>query len=125
MMELANQISQKQSAYCMECGVCTGSCPVSRELPSFSPRQMIKRAMMDPDGGLLQSHELWACLSCALCSSRCPVGIDFPEFIRSYREDARREGNLPLESHHGILQTVTRFQTRGIRHIRTEWSEES
>jgi len=124
-MELANQISQKQSNYCMECGVCTGSCPVSRELPSFSPRQMIKRAMMDTDGGLLKSHELWACLSCALCSSRCPVGIDFPEFIRSYREDARREGNLPLESHHGILQTITKFQTRGIRQKRTEWAEEA
>ena len=124
-MELAVQVSQMQSDFCMECGVCTGSCPVSRELPAFSPRQMIKRAMMDPDGGLFQSHEIWSCLSCGLCSSRCPVGIDFPEFIRSQREGARKSGNLPLESHHGILQTIAKFQTRGIKQNRTEWAKQA
>ncbi len=122
-MKLAMQITQKQHNFCMECGVCTGSCPVSRELPGFSPRQMIKRAMIDPDEGLLKSPEIWSCLTCALCSSRCPVEIDFPEFIRSQREEARKIGNLPQESHHGIFQTITRFQSRGIKQNRTAWAE--
>jgi heterodisulfide reductase subunit D len=122
-MEQAVPLTQRQINYCMECGVCTASCPVSRELPSFSPRQIIKRAMIDPDGDLLQSRELWACLTCARCSSRCPVEIDFPEFNRSYREKARKEGNLPLESHHGILQTVANLQTRDIKQRRTAWAE--
>ena len=117
-MELATQITQIQSDFCMECGVCTGSCPVSRELPGFSPRQMIKRAMMDPDGELLQGHEIWSCLSCARCSSRCPVEIDFPEFIRSCRQKAREAGNFPLESHHGILQTIAGLQVRDIKQQR-------
>ena len=122
-MELAIQITQKQSDFCMECGVCTGSCPVARELPGFSPRQMIKRAMVDPEDGLIKSPEIWACLSCALCSSRCPVEIDFPEFIRSKREMARKAGNLPHESHHGMLQTVARLQTGNIKQNRTEWAK--
>ena len=122
-MELAMQITQKQSDFCMECGVCTGSCPVARELPSFSPRQMIKRAMIDPEDGLLESREIWACLSCALCSSRCPVDIDFPEFIRSKREQARKCNNLPQESHHGILQTIAKLQTGNIKQNRIEWAE--
>jgi len=125
MEQLATQITQKQSDFCMECGVCTGSCPVSRELPEFSPRRMIKRAMMDPDGGLLEGHEIWACLSCAVCSSRCPVGIDFPEFIRSQRVDARKKGNIPQESHHGILQTIAKLQTSGITQRRISWAEEA
>ena len=118
------QLTQKQINYCMECGVCTASCPISRELPSFSPRQMIKRAMMEPVGDLVQSRDLWACLSCARCSVRCPAEIDFPEFNRSYREEARKAGNLPLESHHGILQTIARLQTLNIRQQRTAWAEE-
>ena len=122
-MELAMQITQKQSNFCMECGVCTGSCPVARELPGFSPRKMIKRALMDQDGSLLESHEIWSCLSCALCSSRCPVGIDFPEFIRLNRENARKSGNTPLESHHGVLQTIARLQTRDVKQNRTEWAK--
>ena len=124
-MDLAMQINQKQSNFCMECGVCTGSCPVSRELSGFSPRQMIKRAMMDPEEGLIHSHEIWACLSCSLCSSRCPVEIDFPEFIRSYREKARKAGNSPQESHHGIMQTVARIQQRDIQQDRIAWAREA
>ena len=118
-------LTQKQIDYCMECGVCTGSCPVSRVLPSFSPRQMIKRAMKEPDGDLSQTHEIWACLSCARCSTRCPVEIDFPEFIRSFRQKAREGGNLPFESHHGILQSIAELQAGEVRQRRTDWAKET
>ena len=119
------QLTQTQIDYCMECGVCTGSCPISRELTTFSPRQMIKHSIMKPNGDLLQSREIWACLSCARCSERCPVEIDFPEFIRSYRNEARKVGNLPLESHHGVLQFIASLQTRNIKQQRTGWAEEA
>ncbi len=119
------QLTPKQIDYCMECGVCTGSCPISRELPNFSPRQILKRAMEEPDGDILKSRELWACLSCSRCSDRCPVGIDFPEFIRSYRKKARELGNIPQESHHGILQTITDLQSCDIKQNRTSWAKEA
>ena len=118
------QLTQRQVDYCMECGVCTGSCPISRELPSFSPRQMIKHAMRDPKGMQLESQEIWACLSCARCSERCPVEIDFPEFIRSCREKARKSGSFPLENHHGIFQTIASLQTFDIKQQRNGWAEE-
>ena len=91
-------LSPRQIDYCMECGVCTGSCPVSRELPDFSPRQIIKRALGGPEGRP-RRRDVWACLSCARCSERCPVEIDFPDLIRHFRTEARKEGDLPLESH--------------------------
>ena len=43
------QLSKQQIDYCMECGVCTGSCPVAMELEGFSPRQMIKRMLGEPE----------------------------------------------------------------------------
>ncbi|SPD76275.1 Cysteine-rich domain protein [uncultured Desulfobacterium sp.] len=122
-MELAKQITQRQSDFCMECGVCTGSCPMSRVLPDFSPRQMIKRAMIDPDGELLQGKEIWECLTCGRCSSRCPVEIDVPEFIRSCRLKALKAGNLPMESHQGIFQTIAGLQTGDLKQQRTSWAE--
>ena len=118
-------LTKKQIDYCMECGLCTGSCPVNREMSTFSPRQIIKRAMLDPNGGLVRSREIWACLSCASCSGRCPAEIDFPEFISSHRQEARGAGNLPQESHHGILQTVAELQLSDIRQQRTAWAEEA
>jgi len=117
------QLTRKQTDSCIECGECTGSCPVSRELSGFSPRQIIKRAMIEPDGSLLHGREIWACLSCAHCSERCPADIDFPEFIRSHREEARKAGNSPNENHHGILQAIAGLQTRNIKQQRTGWAE--
>ena len=124
-MNKTRLLTQKQIDYCMECGLCTGSCPVSRELSTFSPRQIIKRAVLDPDGGLVNSREIWACLSCASCSGRCPAEIDFPDFISSQRQQARRSGNLPQESHHGILQAIAGLQTRDINQQRTGWAREA
>ena len=86
------ELTQEQINYCMECGVCTGSCPVSRKLPSFSPRQIIKHSLADADNGFLERSELWACLSCARCSVRCPAEIDFPEYNRHFREKALEKG---------------------------------
>jgi Fe-S oxidoreductase len=122
-MEKSKILTQKQIDYCMECGLCTGSCPVSREMSTFSPRQIIKRAMLDPQGGLVHSREIWACLSCASCSGRCPAEIDFPEFISSHRQEARRAGNLPQESHHGILQAIAGLQTHNLKQQRTAWAQ--
>ncbi|MCE5334639.1 MAG: (Fe-S)-binding protein [Desulfobacteraceae bacterium] len=116
------KLSKEQVDYCMECGVCTGSCPISRVLPTFSPRQMIKRALMERDETVLQGRELWACLTCARCSSRCPVQIDFPEFARGYRELARSEGNAPQLSHHGTLQAIASLQSKNIKQHRTGWA---
>jgi len=118
-------LSQHQVDYCMECGVCTGSCPVSRVLPSFSPRQMIKRAMKEPDGDLSRVHEIWSCLSCGRCSERCPVEINFPEFLRSFRQKARMTGNMPFESHHGMMQSIAELQCGEVRQQRTDWAKET
>jgi heterodisulfide reductase subunit D len=119
------QLTREQINYCMECGVCTGSCPISYELPSFSPRQIIKRTTADQNEDFLKSREIWACLSCARCSSRCPVEIDFPEFIRSYREEARKSGHFPVESHHGMLQSIAGLQTHDIKQQRIAWAKEA
>ncbi len=118
-------LTQKQIDYCMECGLCTGSCPISRGLSRFSPRQMIKQAVLDPGGGLEKSREIWACLSCGACSERCPAEIDFPEFIGAHRQEARNAGNLPQESHHGILQAIAGLQTRKLKQQRTRWAQEA
>ena len=124
-MDPLKLLTQKQIDYCMECGMCTGSCPISRELSSFSPRQMIKQFLLDLDSDLIKSLEIWACLSCAACSERCPVEIDFPEFVSAQRQQARKDGNTPQESHHGILQAVAGLQTRDVKQQRTHWAREA
>ena len=59
---------------CLQCGTCTGSCPVSYAM-DITPRQTIAlfRAGMLED--ILQSRTIWICASCSSCTVRCPVGI--------------------------------------------------
>lgn len=119
------KLTHREIDFCMECGVCTGSCPVSRIVPGFSPRQMIKRAMVEPEADLGLYSEFWGCLTCGRCSARCPVKIDFPEFNRQYRGKARKAGTLPLESHHGVFQAITELQTRQVSQNRRGWAEDA
>ena len=119
------ELTSEQINYCMECGVCTGSCPISQVDTRFSPRQMIKRTLEEQEEDILQNRDIWACLSCARCSDRCPVEIDFPEFIRSYRAKARERNNFPHVSHHGIFHTLVNLQTGNINQNRTAWATDA
>jgi len=46
-------IRETKAYYCLECGICTGSCPVSRYNPQYSPRIMVERALLDDDETML------------------------------------------------------------------------
>lgn len=113
----------EQTAACLECSNCNAVCPVHREDPSFSPKQIVNQAALGLDNLFLPRREVWSCLGCRACNSRCPAEIDIAEFIRSYRLQARRLGNLPLESHHGVQQAVARLQRHPLRQQRTFWAE--
>ncbi|MEW5722549.1 MAG: (Fe-S)-binding protein [Thermodesulfobacteriota bacterium] len=115
-------LTRRQVDYCMECGVCTGSCPLSRVDPSFSPRLVIKRTLLEQDRDLLAGRGLWACLSCARCSARCPAEIDFPELCRLLRQRSREAGYQPQTCHYGLFQTIARLQIGLARQRRTGWA---
>ena len=119
------QVTQEQVEYCMECSNCTGTCPVSRENPRFAPKQIIKQTALGLEEELLQNREIWSCLGCGHCNTRCPAMIDFPEFNLYHRQEARKRGNLPRESHHGIHQLIARLQTHPIQQCRTSWAEDA
>ncbi|MBW2571382.1 MAG: hypothetical protein JRE61_03175 [Deltaproteobacteria bacterium] len=42
MNTIVEMVNATKTYYCLDCGVCTGSCPVSRIFPEFSPRQIIE-----------------------------------------------------------------------------------
>jgi Fe-S oxidoreductase len=41
------------------------------------------------------------------------------------RQEARNAGNIPQESHHGILQAVAGLQTCNLKQQRTQWAHEA
>lgn len=122
MTAIADLINTTKTYYCLDCGVCTGSCPVSRVFPEFSPRQIIERALYDLEE--LSDHTIWNCLTCAQCSVRCPADINFPEFIRLIRNEAHFMGFDGVPAHNGMLQTIMSIHTKDVQQNRMYWIQD-
>jgi heterodisulfide reductase subunit D len=122
MTAIAELIDTTQTYYCLDCGVCTGSCPVARVFPDFSPRQIIERSLYELEEP--SDSTIWSCLTCAQCSVRCPANIDFPEFVRLMRDEAHAQGYDGTPAHNGMLQTIMAIQSEGSQQQRTAWVEQ-
>jgi heterodisulfide reductase subunit D len=112
-------VQETQTYYCLDCGVCTGSCPVARVHPEFSPRLIVEKSLIGLEE--ISDQEIWSCLTCARCSVRCPANIDFPEFVRLIRDEATQLGFDGEYAHNGMLQTLNSLQTRPLKQHRLAW----
>jgi heterodisulfide reductase subunit C/quinone-modifying oxidoreductase subunit QmoC len=75
---------------CIQCGTCSGSCPVSWAMEE-SPRQvfaMIRAGMRDR---VLDSLTIWTCASCYQCAERCPQEIKITDIMYMLKRMAIRE----------------------------------
>lgn len=119
MAAISELVDLTRTYYCLDCGVCTGSCPVARVFSDFSPRQIIERSLYGLED--VSDNTIWNCLTCAQCSVRCPANIDFPEFIRLIRGEAHAAGIDGSPTHNGMLQSIWAIQTGPVKQNRTFW----
>jgi NADPH-dependent glutamate synthase beta subunit-like oxidoreductase len=86
-----------QAHHCMECGKCTGSCPMVELFPDdFHPHHLLSDLRRDPEQ-VLKEPALWFCASCYKCNARCPQALEYPYFIMQLRRMAvKKNGMVPL-----------------------------
>ncbi len=65
---------------CMQCGMCSGSCPVATFM-DHTPRRLIAMIRAERKQQVLDSNTYWYCASCYQCTVRCPRGIDIAELM--------------------------------------------
>ncbi len=118
-------IVQRTRAYlCLDCGKCTGVCPLARVDLDYSPRRIVERVVYGEAEAVLADPQLWSCMTCGLCSARCPSHVDFSRFIVEMRAEAFQKGERGIYAHNGILQEVMRIQALNVPQHRTGWVEE-
>jgi heterodisulfide reductase subunit D len=111
-VENVQSIVQRTRAYlCLDCGKCTGSCPLARVDSEYSPRRIVERVIFGEAEAVMADPHLWDCMTCGLCSTRCPSQVDFTRFIVEMRAEAFQAGERGIYAHNGILQEVMRIQT--------------
>ncbi len=106
---IGKAFKETKAYYCLECGKCTSSCPVSMRFEGFSPRLMVKRALLGFEKDLLNDKNIWECLTCNLCNDVCMSNVRLPEFIRAVREEAINAGNKGNASHCEVPHAAARL----------------
>ena len=118
------ELAQKHKLLeCIQCGTCTGSCPVAKKANLNVRRYMREVATL----GKLSIHpqnELWSCTTCSTCGIRCPKEINPYEFIMDIRGMAVEEGQI-APTIRDALESVFKNGNpwARIRNKRTEWAQ--
>lgn len=117
-------LSEDTGAYkCVECGRCTGVCPIPRFEPEFAvPRIVVLRSVSGIADRLADDKDIWTCTTCGLCNSMCPFKVDYCGFIQGLRVHARLLGHEPACSHRGLTHSAMRVMARtDLKQNRLEW----
>ncbi len=79
---------------CMQCGVCSGSCPFGPhwEHPPQEIFMMIRAGKRDE---VLKSDSMWMCTSCYNCIVRCPRQLPITHIMHGLANYAHRLGLAP------------------------------
>jgi quinone-modifying oxidoreductase subunit QmoC len=81
---------------CMQCGLCSGSCPTHFQAGWDHPPQeifmMIRAGKRDE---VLKSSSMWMCTSCYNCYVRCPRKVPVTHVMHGIAEYAYRIGQSP------------------------------
>ncbi len=120
------QLKDTNAFYCLECGKCTGVCPVARYSGSFSPRRILAGSLFNTHPGGNGSDGLWSCLTCGQCEEVCPSLIDYDSFIQIQRKSVGVENRDCSCSHGGVIESISRLMTmEKINQSRLDWLDKS
>jgi Fe-S oxidoreductase len=89
---------------CIQCGVCTGSCPVATR-SQLNVRNILREIAVFKKMKIPPEEQLWSCTTCSTCELRCPKQISPLNMIIDLRSTMVEEGTVP-ENLKDVLESV-------------------
>lgn len=81
---------------CMQCGVCSGSCPFGPYW-THPPQEIFMMIRAGKREEVLTSDSMWMCTSCYQCIVRCPRKLPITHIMHGLANLAHREGLAPRQ----------------------------
>lgn len=97
---------------CIQCGVCTGSCPTASRW-DYPPRRVIAMVRAGLRDEVLSSNSMWFCVSCYSCTVRCPRDIKPADIMHALEIIAIRSGKSTKQSRTPIMYQCFVDSARG------------
>ena len=82
---------------CMQCGVCSGSCPFGPHW-EHPPQEIFMMIRANKREDVLSSTSMWMCTSCYNCIVRCPRELPITHIMHGLASYAKRLGLAPKEN---------------------------
>ena len=110
---------------CIQCGTCTGGCPVKFRSPLNMRRLVRETHLTDNFSSISKRPELWACTTCSTCSLRCPSGVKNVELIMGIRNFLANKGEVPSTIRDALENTLLHGNPWGrFRDRRADWAKD-
>ena len=93
-MKTQQMTEQLELFGCIQCGKCTGGCPVARKT-ALNIRSLIYHMLVEPELAVNAHEELWDCTCCFTCVERCPKDVRPAELIIGLRGELVESGRIP------------------------------
>lgn len=121
----AQELVQKHKLLeCIQCGMCTGSCPVSRKA-GLNVRQYMREVSVHGEVKIHPQDQLWSCTTCATCGIRCPKEINPYEFLIDIRSLSVEQGDVAPTIRDALESIFKNGNPWGrVRSKRSEWAQE-
>ena len=92
--EIMSVAGCEQLQSCIQCGTCSGTCPLSIYM-DFSPRQVMALVRAGFKHEVLSSKTIWLCASCYACTVECPRQIRVTDIMYALKQRAIKEQIYP------------------------------
>ncbi len=99
------ELSGQDVKICMQCGTCSGSCPMMEHM-NISPRKAMHFIQFGLSEMVADVNSCWYCASCHTCSARCPRGIDIARVMEALRQMSLRKNQNFIEPSQMSADTI-------------------
>ena len=91
---ITQNIGGERIRHCLQCGLCSGSCPLSLWM-DYTPRRLMHLSREGFKEEVLSSYTIWLCTSCYACTVECPKGIKVTDLMYALKARAIQEHFYP------------------------------
>lgn len=118
-----NFLQKLNLSTCMQCGICSGSCPISLK-SNFNVRRIVREALLKQEVPKHNEDYIWGCTTCSTCELRCPRELKPFELIIDVRNWLVEEGFVPPTLRDALESIYKHGNPWGrARAKRSEWIE--
>ena len=110
---------------CIQCGKCTGGCPIASICKTFNVRRVLYDILNTEGEEVAHNKDyLRNCSACGTCKDRCPKGIDPMSEVINLRSVLVEDGEIPKKVADVLKSIDIRKNPWGMgKDLRTDWAE--